>query len=446
MSRNLPHGSGGFLVSCDPRHEGQCYQESYILLAEQIESRYPELAERLGGADSKQAGKIATGGADSDNSAIAAAPAAGISDAVAKELKALRETRKTDAVMSRVDFGVQGSVFLRVRDEMIVVEDVIEGVLRSARESGNPGSRHSVRFVPIHSTCYAKAEDAAAAAAKVCLQHFPPGKCSYSIQFRGRMNTGAKRDDYIKAVAGAIEAAGPDRFKVDLTNSDVVLVVEVIKTQCVMGVCRYFYELAKLNIREVCKPLEIVEAEKKKIQAAAASAAKRKEEEAAVAKMSEDEPTAPAEAMKPAESTENLNVATTELSAVAAADHVDAVVEKTETAAKAADSVIEPLKALVEGEEALLDPEAEAQVPKLDEALVVEAMAVGAQAEGGKLDAALVEEAMVVEAALIAGAEIAEPPVTEPTFVESRTAFEIAKVAVEAAENLAAAEPNESTQ
>lgn len=250
------------------------------MLAEQIESRYPELAERLGGTEKKAEGKE-KGGADGGEKAgvVTAAPAAGVTDAVAEELKSLRETRKKDAVLSRVDFGVQGSVFLRVRDEEIVVEDVVQGVLRSARERGNPGSRHSVRFVPVHSTCYAKAEDAAAAAAKDCVKHFPSGKCSFSIQFRGRMNTGAKRDDYITAIAGAVEASEPGRFKVDLTAPDVVLVVEVVKTQCVMGVCRYFYELSKLNIREACKPPELVAAEKKKIQAAAAAAAKRKEEE-----------------------------------------------------------------------------------------------------------------------------------------------------------------------
>jgi tRNA acetyltransferase TAN1 len=286
VARSLPHGSRGFLVSCDPRHEGQCYQESYVLLAEQIERLYPELGERLGGTDTKA--NDAAAATDPSDQAIATAPAAGVADAVAEELRSLRDTRKKDGVMERVDLGVQGGVFVRVRDDAIVVEDVVEGVLRSARENGNPGSRHSVRFVPVHSSSYAKPEDAAAAASKMCITHFPAGNCSYSIQFRGRMNTNAKRDDYIKAVADAIEASEPGRFKVDLTNPDVVLVIEVIKTQCVMGVFRHYYELSKLNIREVCKPAEAVEAEKEKIRAAAA--AKRREEKAAAAKISTAKP------------------------------------------------------------------------------------------------------------------------------------------------------------
>lgn len=291
-------------MSCDPRHEGQCYQESYILLAEQIENRYPALAERLGGTEKRaEDKKTENGDAAADPGAVTAAPAAGVADAVADELKALRETRKKDAVLSRVDLEVLGSVFLRVRDEEIIVQDIVEGVLRAARERGNPGSRHSVRFVPVHSTCYAKAEDAAAAAAKDCVKHFPAGKCSFAIQFRGRMNTGAHREDYIPAIADAIEACEPGRFKVDLTSPDVVLIVEVVKTQCVMGVCRFFYELSKLNIREACKPPEVVEAEKKKIQEAAAAAARRKEEDALSKKAGKescsDEPTKPDSAAVP---------------------------------------------------------------------------------------------------------------------------------------------------
>jgi tRNA(Ser,Leu) C12 N-acetylase TAN1 len=261
VSRTLPHGSRGFVVSCDPRHEVQCFREAYVLLAEQIEARWPELGARLGGP--RRTAEVAPAG-DGGSAGVAATPAAGVADAVADEVKALRESKKAHGVLQNVDLGVQGSVFVRVVDEAIAVEEVVESVLRAARENGNPGSRHCVRFVPAHATCYAKPEDAAAAAAKVCLRHFPAGKCTYGIQFRGRMNTSAKRDEYVKACADAVEAAEPGRFSVNLSEPDVVLCVEVIKTQCVVGAFRHYYELAKLNIREVCKAKEVVEKEKER--------------------------------------------------------------------------------------------------------------------------------------------------------------------------------------
>lgn len=278
ISRTIPHGSRGFLISCEPKKEVQCYREAYVLLAEQIEALVPALAERLGGdAGAKPAGKPA--GADAaaaatagGGSAVVAEPAADVADAVAAEVAALRnrgnpagragDATAGGAVMSRADLGCNGSVFVRVAEDAVPVEKVVSGLLRAARENGTPGCRACVRFVPVHSTCYAKPEEAAAATGAVVEKHFPEGKGTFAIRFRSRLNSNAHRDDYIKAVAGAVDEAAPARFKVDLDKPDVTLCIEIVRTQCVLGVVPDFGELAKLNIREISTPTDAVPSSK----------------------------------------------------------------------------------------------------------------------------------------------------------------------------------------
>lgn len=260
MTRTISHGSRGFLVTCEPRQETRALRESGVIITEHIAARHPELAARLEGPSGAAEPAPEAAPEKSD-----ATPAAAVSDALAAEVKALREVKKEKRLLQNVDLGIQGAVFQRVADGVdVAVADVVERLLRAARESKVTGTRNCVRFVPVHATCYAKESDAAEYAAKVCLAHFPKGKCTYGIQFRSRLNTGAKRLTYIKAVADAVEASDPGRFSVDLSSPDVVLCVEILKTQCIIGaVGKYYHELSKLNIREVVKSPEAVAEEKK---------------------------------------------------------------------------------------------------------------------------------------------------------------------------------------
>jgi tRNA acetyltransferase TAN1 len=269
VRRDLAHGSRGFLVTCDPKHEQQCFREALVILGEQIELLVPDLASAFASSPAENAHPTTTAGpalAQHSNLAeagddgekaeptgVSAEAASSISDALAAEVHALRVPQKH--VFTRIDWGMQGSVFLRVTDDAIRVEKVVEAVLRNARKNRTPSSRNCVRFIPVHSTCYAKPDDAARAAAKVVSNYdFGSGKLSYSIVYRSRMNSDAHREDFIKAIAASIDVAAPGRFKVNLDRPDFVIIVEVARTTCCIGIFQQFYELAKLNIREVSKP------------------------------------------------------------------------------------------------------------------------------------------------------------------------------------------------
>ncbi|CAN8064803.1 unnamed protein product, partial [Agarophyton chilense] len=233
---------------CTPGHEHHAFRDAVVLL-----SRFVKEACAGGGEAPRHAGRDGDEGehkGDGDSKASTGG------DPLEKELDDLRRGG-SDKVFTRVVADVKGAVFLRVNDQKADLEQVVERALLEARQTGNAGSRHCIRVLPIYGTCYAKVDTAITVALTVVKEHFPvverQGGVSYAIVFRARLNNSAKRDAYIDAIAAAIHAYEP-RYKVDLTKPDVVLIVEVMKTSCCIGTFRKYYQLAKLNLREAACP------------------------------------------------------------------------------------------------------------------------------------------------------------------------------------------------
>lgn len=225
--RDLGNGLRGVLVTCEPKHEKQCFRDAVVLL-----SRFVE--EEEGEKGGEHAGDVA--------------------GAVAREVAGI--VRGDGKLFSRVEVGVNGSVFVKVA-EHVGVEGLVERCLREAKKSGSPGARHCIRVVPVLDTCYAKVADVVKVAVGVAGETFPrgeKGEFSYAIVYRSRMNTDAHRDEYIPAIAKGVEDAFPGVWRVDLTKPDVTLIVEVLKTSCCVGSFRHYFELAKLNLREAANP------------------------------------------------------------------------------------------------------------------------------------------------------------------------------------------------
>lgn len=179
-----------------------------------------------------------------------------VTKALQEELEGIRDPEQK--LFTRVDGGVNGSVFLRVNRSEVDTEKVVKCALQDARASGSPNSRHCIRIMPIHTTCYAKPEDAAKEAIEVVKKRFPSiggqdSPVTYAISFKARLNTNAHRDAFITEIAKAIDEYEP-RYKVNLTKPDVTLIVEILKTSCCIGTFRHFYQLAKMNLREAASP------------------------------------------------------------------------------------------------------------------------------------------------------------------------------------------------
>lgn len=270
--KDLGNGLKGFLFSCTPHHERQAFQDAVILLSRFCESDTPipttppkAKAQSMPGENTQDPpGTVSNRSNSTPESStpvlestattskhIATTPVLTLQD----ELAALRAPE--ERLFTRVDPAVQGAVFLRLTRPSINLEAVAEAVLRDARATGSPGSRHCMRMLPIHSTCYAKEADAAKAAVEVVASQFPfvseSSPVSYAISFRARLNSGAKRDSFIPEIAAAISKAHP-LYSVNLGKPDVVLIVEILKTSCCIGSFRHFYELSKMNLREAACP------------------------------------------------------------------------------------------------------------------------------------------------------------------------------------------------
>ncbi|XP_076904340.1 uncharacterized protein LOC143559742 [Bidens hawaiensis] len=110
-------------------------------------------------------------------------------------------------------------------------------------------SRFILRVLPIELPCYASEEEISRAIKPLIAQYFPidpqtPYK--FAVLCEVRANSGLDRMIIINVVAKSV----PEPHKVDLTNPDRTIVVQIAKTVCCIGVEKY-KELAKYNLRQL---------------------------------------------------------------------------------------------------------------------------------------------------------------------------------------------------
>lgn len=79
-----------------------------------------------------------------------------------------------------------------------------------------------------------------------------PNCATYQIAFKARNSSHNKRDEIIKSVAGLVGKLNP-KNKVDLTNPELTVIVEVIKAVCCISVVKDYTLYRKYNVQEVVK-------------------------------------------------------------------------------------------------------------------------------------------------------------------------------------------------
>ncbi|KAF6155265.1 hypothetical protein GIB67_019791 [Kingdonia uniflora] len=72
----------------------------------------------------------------------------------------------------------------------------------------------------------------------------------FAVLYDARANTGIDRMAIINSVAKSI----PEPHKVDLTNPDKSIVVQIVKTVCLVGVVEKYKEFSKYNLRQLTSP------------------------------------------------------------------------------------------------------------------------------------------------------------------------------------------------
>ncbi|XP_050369646.1 uncharacterized protein LOC126787790 [Argentina anserina] len=166
------------------------------------------------------------------------------------ELQELKDENKR--LFLSLEPGCNGVVFVQIRkrDGDPGPKDIVQHMMTSAAATKKHMSRFILRVLPIEVSCYASEEEISRAIKPLVEQYFPletqsPRK--FAVIYGARANTGIDRMKIIDAVAKSV----PQPHKVDLSNPDLNIVVEICKTICLIGVVENYKQLAKYNLRQL---------------------------------------------------------------------------------------------------------------------------------------------------------------------------------------------------
>ncbi|XP_062172227.1 uncharacterized protein LOC133877818 isoform X2 [Alnus glutinosa] len=155
----------------------------------------------------------------------------------------------------KLDSGCNGVVFIqmRKRDGDPGPKNIVQHMMTSAASTRKHMSRFILRMLPIEVACYTSEEEISRAIKPLVAQYFPvdpqnPQK--FAVLFGARANSGIDRMKIINAIAKSV----PGPHKVDLNNPDKTIIVEIVKTVCLIGVVEKYKELAKYNLRQLTSP------------------------------------------------------------------------------------------------------------------------------------------------------------------------------------------------
>ncbi|CAN6444170.1 unnamed protein product [Victoria cruziana] len=150
-----------------------------------------------------------------------------------------------------LDSGCNGIIFIRMNK---LSGDpgptkIVEHLMTTAASTRKHMSRFILRFLPVELTCYASEEEISKAIKPLVAEHFPAEGASqkFAVLYDARANTGTERSKIIDVVAKSV----PKPHKVDLNNPDKTIVVQIVKTVCLIGVVHRYKELAKYNLRQL---------------------------------------------------------------------------------------------------------------------------------------------------------------------------------------------------
>lgn len=232
-SRELEVGMQGVLITCN-MNERKCTAEAYNLLG--------EYADRLYGPEKLQS----TEGSSSDEEEE------DMEAALKKEVEQLKSSQlKQHRRFQALDSGANNVIFIKTHN--LEPDKLVHHILSDLYTTKKKKSRVILRMLPVTGTCKAFQEDMMKYLTTFLEPWFKTPNCgTYQIVFKARNSSHNKRDDIIKAIAGLVGKLNP-KNKVDLTNPELTIIVEVIKSVCCVSVVRDYTLFRKYNVQEVLK-------------------------------------------------------------------------------------------------------------------------------------------------------------------------------------------------
>ena len=153
-----------------------------------------------------------------------------------------------------MSLDLRACTFIKASKEVTgeyLISELVKAELERARDSGKTFSRHTLRMLPVETTCFAGIDEIAAAAAPLIEKHFKSDDekvTTFAICFDRRANNSVKRMDVIDAIAKLVKQPN---FKVNLSNPDLSIMVEVVKGVACLSIVKDYDGLCKYNLRMV---------------------------------------------------------------------------------------------------------------------------------------------------------------------------------------------------
>ncbi|XP_066338265.1 uncharacterized protein [Miscanthus floridulus] len=176
-----------------------------------------------------------------------------IDDLIDEDLKEIGDRKKR--LFASLESGCNGCIFIqmhkRAGDPGPV--EIVQNMMSSAASTRKHMSRFILRVLPAEVACYASEEEITKAISPLVEKYFPkecPSGHKFAVLYEARSNTGIDRMKIINAVAKSV----PQPHKVDLSNPDKTIVVQIAKAICMIGVVERYKELSKFNLRQLTSP------------------------------------------------------------------------------------------------------------------------------------------------------------------------------------------------
>ncbi|ERN05116.1 hypothetical protein AMTRI_Chr01g109010 [Amborella trichopoda] len=154
-----------------------------------------------------------------------------------------------------LDSGCNAVIFIQMhkKEGGPCPADIVSHVMKTAAATRKHMSRFILRLLPVEVTCYASGEEISKAIKPLIDHYYPSGgdpPQKFAVLYDARANTGIERAAIIDSVAKAV----PQPHKVDLNNPDKTIVVQIVKTICLVGVVEKYKEWSKYNLRQLSSP------------------------------------------------------------------------------------------------------------------------------------------------------------------------------------------------
>ncbi|XP_059180874.1 THUMP domain-containing protein 1 [Centropristis striata] len=235
-SRELEVGMQGILITCN-MNERKCTAEAFNLLN--------EYADKLCGPEKFQDNN---GSSSEDEEA----EEEDVDVALKKEVAQLKASgAKQERRFQALESGANNVIFIKTKN--LEADKLVHHILSDLHTTKKKKSRVILRMLPVTGTCKAFQDDMVKYLTTFLEPWFKTPNCAtYQIAFKARNSSHNKRDEIIKSIAGLVGKLNP-KNKVDLTNPELTIIVEVIKAVCCLSVVKDYTLYRKYNVQEVVK-------------------------------------------------------------------------------------------------------------------------------------------------------------------------------------------------